>query len=440
MLVFANKGGEKRMEENMTQVSPLRSFDKVLFWMGMPFLLVLLGAVILNQEEDALKTFCLFVGHSLLLLVMRSEKKCRLDDEKNQTQNFFAWLIFGFGIGYFLWSEVIGAIVGLIVAILAIRWKLTTNSISFLLWIGWSLNMFVSFTSPYSLIDQFIYLFSPNIWQTNASKLAIVTLVFMLVLAFKVFGTAAAGAQNSEAYQAKKRLEKINAHKRKIQEQQQQKPPKQEKRSRISRKISDQEAINNIHKGLAKVEQLINMNLTSDAAANLRLVSELFTKQISIQNRLSLEKVDQFSRLKALYEQKYISEELYNLLSTIRKLGNTAVHEFGDDERFNKNGLLKLRRQFLEHLRDWGLNNQNEVATTVENDSNPIDSEPRYEYKFQYEEEDDEDVDQDDDDETVDESVDQDDDDGVEDESHKNPQRYSASMVLPKEKREKMKF
>ncbi|MGM0901245.1 MAG: DUF4145 domain-containing protein [Bacillota bacterium] len=461
------------MEENMTQVSPLRSFDKVLFWMGMPFLLVLLGAVILNQEEDALKTFCLFVGHSFLLLVMRSEKKRRLKDEKNQTQNFFAWLIFGFGLGYFLWSGIIGAIVGLIVAILAIRWKLTTNSISFLLWTGWILNMFVSFTSPYSLIDQFIYLFSPNIWQTNATKLAVVTLVFMLVLAFTVFRTAAAGAQNSEAYQAKKRLEKINAHNRKIHEQQQQqKPQKQEKLSRISRKISDQEAINNIHKGLAKVERLINMNLTSDAATNLRQVSELFTKQISIQNRLSLEKMDQFSRVKVLYAQKYISEELYNLLSTIRKLGNTAVHEFGDDDRFNKNGLLKLRRQFLEHLREWGLNNQNEVATTVENESNPIDFEPRYDYKFEFEEKDDEDeiiensigqddadetvdesvdqdddnetvdesIDQDDDDETIDESIDQDDDDGVEDESNKNPQRYSVSMVLSKEKREKMKF
>jgi len=430
------------MENTVNQVSPLRSFDKVLFWMGMPFLLVLLGNVILNQEEDAMKSFWLFVGHSLLLLVMISEKKGRLENEKSQTRNFYAWLIFGFGIGCFLWNGIIGIIAGLILAILATWWKMTTNSITSVLWIGWIMNMFISFTSPYQLMDRLIYLFSPNIWQANASKLAIVTLIFMLVMAFRVFGTAFTGAQNSEAYQAKQRLEKINAHKRKILEQQ------QEKRFRISKKISDQETIKYIHNKLAKVEKLINMNLTSDAATNLRSVSEIFTKQISIQNRLSLEKMDQFSRVKALYEQNYISVELYNLLSTIRKLGNTAVHELGDDDRFNKNGLLKLRRQLLEHLKDWGINNQNEVASTVENDSNQIDSQPEYDYKFEYEEEDDENEieegsdaqDNDDDDEKVDGSILQDNEDGVEDEQNNNPQQFTVSMILPKEKREKMKF
>lgn len=436
------------MENTVNQVSPLRSFDKVLFWMGMPFLLVLLGNVILNQEEDAMKSFWLFVGHSLLLLVMISEKKGRLENEKSQTRNFFAWLIFGFGIGCLLWNGIIGVIAGLILAIIATWWKMTTNSISFLLWTGWIMNMFISFTSPYQLMDQLIYLFSPNIWQANASKLGLVTLVFMLIMAVKVFRTAFTGAQNSEAYQAKQRLEKIKAHQRNMNENYQNKETrKRPEKSQRKSHISDQEALKNIQKGLAKVEQLINMNLTSDAAANLRLVSELITKQISIHNRLSLEKMDQYSRIQSLYDQKYISEEFYQLLSTIRKLGNTAVHEFGDDDRFNKNGLLKLRRQLLEHLRDWGINNQNEVSSTVENDSNQIDSKPEYDYKFEYEEEDDDDEIEDgsdaqdnDDDEKVDGSILQDNEDGVEDEQNNNPQQFTVSMILPKEKREKMKF
>jgi hypothetical protein len=46
----------------------------------------------------------------------------------------------------------------------------------------------------------------------------------------------------------------------------------------------------------------------------------------------------------------------------------------------------------------------------------------------------------DDDDENVDEYFDQDEEDGMENEQKEYPQRYSVSMILPKEKREKMKF
>ena len=108
------------------------------------------------------------------------------------------------------------------------------------------------------------------------------------------------------------------------------------------------------------------MDLTSDAAANLRKVSEFFTKQISIHNELDLETMDQFNRIKYLDEHNYISNELETLLSTIRRLGNRAAHEIGNEESFNKNGLLKLRRQFLDHLEEWVINEQNEVAASVD--------------------------------------------------------------------------
>ena len=260
--------------------------------------------------------------------------------------------------------------------------------------------------------------------------------------------------EESEAYQANKRLENINAHKRKTHEQQEKKKPSAsnitapeytENRHMIYR-ISDQEAINNLYKGLEKVEQLINMNLTSDAASNLRLVSEHFTKQISIHNELFLEKMDQYSRVQSLYEDNYISEELYNLLSTIRKLGNRAVHEFGDEERFNKNGLLKLRRQLLGHLEEWVINEQNEVAASVDehyDDEYEYDEDDEYEYdEYEYDEDDDDydDDDEDDEYENVNQYDNEDNEFGVEDENKESPQRYSAPRLLTKEKKEKMKF
>ena len=87
----------------------------------MPFLLVMLGAMILDQDQDAQRSLFLFFGHSFLLLFMIGEKKWRLENEKSQTLIFFAWLLFGFGLACFLWNVVIGAIAGLIVAILAIK-------------------------------------------------------------------------------------------------------------------------------------------------------------------------------------------------------------------------------------------------------------------------------------------------------------------------------
>jgi len=422
----------------------LRNFDKILLGMGLPMLLVLLGSLILNQDEDAMRSFWLFVGHSFLLLVMMSEKKAMLENGKGRTRNFLAWFVFTFGIGCFLWNEGISAIVGLVIAILATTWKTTTNPITFLLWIGWIMNMYVCFTSALPFVDQLIYLFSANIWQANAWKLALVAVVFLIVLAFVYFlsGTKDTPAtrenkENKSTIQNPKNTIHISV-------------PDHTKNvnfvSRISL-ISDQEAIDHIHKLLTKVEQFINMNLTSDAAANLRLVSELFTKQISLHNRLNLEKMDQFSRVKSLYDRKYISKELYSLLSTIRKLGNTAVHEVGDDDRFNKNGLLKLRRQFLEHVSDWIINDQNEVATSVEEDSNQLDSETDYDYKYEYQANEDKiveeffiDADDEDEDEDENEYFDQDAEDGLENEQKEYPQRYSVSMILPKEKREKMKF
>ena len=410
------------MEINSDEGSSMRYFDKVLLGMGTPFLLVMLGAMFLDQDQDARRNLFLFFGHTFLLLSMLGEKKWRLENEKNQTLIFLAWLLFGFGLACLIWNVVMGAIVGLIVAILAIKWKFTTNSISFLLWTGWILNMYVSFTSPYGLIDKLIYLFSANIWQANASKLGLVTLVIILILAV----IPITGAQKQ---QEQKKASPNNMTD----------PEFTENHNQVSL-ISDQEAIKNIHKGLEAVEQRLNLNLNTDAATKLRLVSELFTKQISIHNNLSLEKVDQYSRVQSLYDNEYISDELYRLLSTIRKLGNTAVHEFGDDDRFNKNGLLKLHRQFLEHLNEWVINDQNEVAADSE-----------YEHEFEYEEVEykqaDEEIDQEDegeddyfDQEDEDDYFDQDDDDGIKEEDERTPQRYSNPMLLPKEKREKMKF
>ena len=583
----------------MNQVSPLRFIDKVMFWMGMPFLLVMLGAIFLNQDQDALRSFLLFIGHSLLLLIMISEKKGRFENEKSQTKIFLAWLIFGFGIGCFLWNEVIGAIAGLIVAILAIKGNITTSSITFRLGIGWILNMYVSFTYPYGVVDQLIYLFSANIWEANAPNLGTVSIVLILILVFRAFqsgakvtpvdsegkekkivnskgtnirtGTmpviytivaalilfiASLMMQDSEnpfvhflsnlflypfqlefsktlsvfitaaistvvafliycfsfliiktklgfymlgtflAYivytaawlylkaisfsiQDIVSLESIilgilillasivlsvlvcflhftltkdvyedlfipesKAYQKRMKNEQEQ----QEKNtihvsvpdytenlhfeSKVSL-ISDPVAIENIRNGLEGVAQRINMNLTSDAATKLRLVSELFTKQISIHNKLSLEKMDQYSRIQSLYDKRYISEELYRLLSTIRKLGNTAVHEFGDDDRFNKNGLLKLHRQFLEHLSEWIPNDQNEAsAAAVENDfEDEEDTEDEYEYDY-------DDVYEDDQEDDYEDENDEDEDE----EEKKFRKRYSASLLLTKEIKEKMKF
>ena len=117
--------------------------------------------------------------------------------------------------------------------------------------------------------------------------------------------------------------------------------------------ITDQKAIDNIYKNLEDIEKKINQNQTTEATIKLRLVSEYFTKEIGNSNELYLERMDQNTRLKTLYDQNYISHELNQLLTTIRKLGNKAVHELGDNDRFNKNGLLKLYRQLLEHVKDW---------------------------------------------------------------------------------------
>jgi hypothetical protein len=275
--------------------------------------------------------------------------------------------------------------------------------------------------------------------------LLLVSILFIFILCSVHFSLAkevyeTGFLEDSEVYQANKRLENINNHKRKMHEQVQE----SRDRSRTIFRISDQEGITNLYKGLEKVEQLINMGLTSDAAFNLRLVSELLTKQISNHNKLGLEKMDQYSRVQSLYDQKYITDELYHLLTTIRKLGNTAVHEFGDDDRFNKNGLLKLRRQFLDHLREWIKNDQNEVAAAVDdgNAEEYDDQDDEYENIDEDVEQDDgyekEYDDQDDEDENAEEDDDQDTKYGVEDEE--KPQRYSFSMNVPKEKREKMKF
>ncbi|MDW0116502.1 DUF4145 domain-containing protein [Sporosarcina thermotolerans] len=423
------------MENNIDEWSPMRSLDKILFWMGMPFILVMLMALFVDWDQFAQNTLFLFLGHSFLLLFMIGEKKLRLENERSQTLIFFAWLLFGFGLACFLWNVVIGAIAGLIVAILAIKWKLTTNSISFLLWIGWILNMYASFTSPVGFMDKLIFLFSPNVWQANVLKLGLVTLVSILILAV----ASITGAKNQQEQKKTSSNNMID-------------PELKENPHRVSL-ISDREAIKKIHKGLEEVAQRLNMNLTSDATTRLRLVSEEFTKQISIHNNLSLEKIEQYRRIKYLYDKEYISNELYHLLSTIRTLGNKAAHELGDDDRFNKNGLLKLRHQFLEHLNEWVIHDQNEVAAAPEDD---FASDSEFEQMFDYEadkyeslydevkyKKGDEVIDEDEDDEDDecrDDYFDQDDYAGIKEEDEKIPQRSSNPIVLPKEIREKMKF
>lgn len=118
--------------------------------------------------------------------------------------------------------------------------------------------------------------------------------------------------------------------------------------------ISNQEVIDNLYKGLEKVDQLLkmeNIELTAEAAVNLRRVSEIFTKEISNSNGLNLGGMDQRNRVQSLYDWNYISDELYKLLTTIRILGNEGAH--GSDNDLGKNGLLKLRHLLSNHVEDW---------------------------------------------------------------------------------------
>ena len=202
--------------------------------------------------------------------------------------------------------------------------------------------------------------------------------------------------------------------------EQQKKEKKKPTGNNISR-ISNQEAINRIYKVLEKVEPLINMDLKSEAAINLRKASEFFTKEISIHNQLGLEEMDYYSRVKFLHEQQHISYELYTLLSSIRRLGNRAAHELDDEENFSKNGLLKLHRQLLDHLSEWVKDDQNKVVEAVNDDFDDGDG---YEYTDDYEYEEQDGFD--------------DDEDEFEDE--RKLKKSAAFILLPREKREKMKF
>lgn len=181
--------------------------------------------------------------------------------------------------------------------------------------------------------------------------------------------------EESEAYQADKRMENINNHKQ---------YPKLKKQQLKIHRISNQEAIDRLYKDLEKVEKLINMedlDLTLEATTNLRRIAETFTKQISIHNDLDLEKMVQYERVDYLYNQNYISNELYNVLTSIRKLGNRAAHE--DNDRFGKNGILKLRRQLLDHIKEWVVNDQNEVVSKRNTNSKSTQTENTYEILLQ---------------------------------------------------------
>lgn len=210
--------------------------------------------------------------------------------------------------------------------------------------------------------------------------------------------------------------------------------------------ISDQEIIKALYERLERAEQYIHNNLTSDAATNLRIVGENLIKQISIHNKLALEKMEFYKLVNSLYENDYISKDLKDLLSMIRKLGNKAAHELGTEEELNKNGLLKLHRQLLVHLDAWVINDQKEIVDSVKSEINGGYKYSNDAYKIQdeFEKNDGKEIEElnIDEDEEIDE-LDDDDYDGEEIEEFeegRKTKRFAAFTLLPKEKREMMKF
>ncbi|MBG9813831.1 hypothetical protein ACU3L3_13060 [Priestia endophytica] len=162
-------------------VSWMRPLDKVLLWLGLPYVLTLAAAFFMNRDNPINETAWFFVGYMVLMVMISGEKKKRRVKREYLSRNSAIWLLLGFGIGYFLLGILLGVIVGLAFGFVAHKYKLNSTYPTAILTIGWCLNIKESFQTNPSLVDKLFSIYSTTIWRETSLLLLLVALFLLIV-------------------------------------------------------------------------------------------------------------------------------------------------------------------------------------------------------------------------------------------------------------------
>ncbi|AKO92543.1 hypothetical protein [Priestia filamentosa] len=162
-------------------VSWMRPLDKVLLWLGLPYVLTLAAAFFMNRDNPINETAWFFVGYMVLMVMISGEKKKRRVKREYLSRNSAIWLLLGFGIGYFLLGILLGVIVGLAFAFVAHKYKVNSTYPTAILTIGWCLNIKEGFQTNLSLVDKLLSIYSTSIWRETSLLLLLVALFTLII-------------------------------------------------------------------------------------------------------------------------------------------------------------------------------------------------------------------------------------------------------------------
>jgi flagellar basal body-associated protein FliL len=168
-------------EKNKMFVSWMRPLDKLLLWLGLPYVLTLAGAFFMNRDNPIVETAWFFGGYMVLMVMILGEKKKRRVKREYLSRNRLIWLLLGFGIGYFLLGILLGVIVALAFAFVAHKYKLNSTYPTAILTIGWCLNIKESFQTNLSLVDKLFSIYSTSIWRETSLLLLLIALFILIV-------------------------------------------------------------------------------------------------------------------------------------------------------------------------------------------------------------------------------------------------------------------
>ena len=180
------------MDKQNSRAISCRALDKWLAVLGLPYLLILAGSIYLNRESAAQEVLAIFVGYSILLLLMLFEKKRRIENkDSGQVLKQVVWFLLGFGLGYLLLNNILALALGFIFTLIPMKLKMTTNVLTLILITGWVTNIIIAFTSDFGFFDKLIYLYSPIMWEENAVRLTgFIALIVAAGAAAQYFSTS----------------------------------------------------------------------------------------------------------------------------------------------------------------------------------------------------------------------------------------------------------